>query len=49
VSSAWLKMGKAFLEKGDKEAGKIALKKVIRDFPKSSQAQIAQKKLSQIK
>jgi tol-pal system protein YbgF len=49
VSSALLKMGMAFLEKGDKEAGKIALKKVIRDFPKSNQAQIAQKRLSQVK
>jgi TolA-binding protein len=39
----------AFLEKGDKDAGKIALKKVVRDYPRSNQAQIAQKKLSQLK
>jgi tol-pal system protein YbgF len=49
VSSAWLKIGMAFLELGDKDAGKIALKKVIKDYPQSNQAQIAQRKLAQVK
>ena len=49
VSSAWLKIGMAFLELGDKDAGKVALKKVIKDYPQSNQAQIAQRKLAQLK
>ena len=49
VSSAWLKIGMGFLELGDKDAGKIALKKVIKDYPQSTQAQVAKRKLAQIK
>jgi hypothetical protein len=41
-------MGMAFLEKGDKKTGVILLKKVMREYPQSNQAQIAQRKLAQV-
>ena len=49
VSSALLKQGMAFLELGDKTAGKILLKKVVKGYPNSNQAKIAQSKLARIK
>ena len=49
VSSALLKQGMAFLELGDKTAAKILLKKVIKNYPESNQARIAQRKLAGIK
>jgi tol-pal system protein YbgF len=49
VSSALLKQGMAFVELGDKTAGKILLKKVIKGYPQSNQAKIARNKLTRIK
>jgi tol-pal system protein YbgF len=49
VSSAMLKQGMAFVELGDKTAGKILLKKVIKTYPNSNQAKIANSKLARIK
>ena len=49
VSSALLKQGMAFLELGDKTAGKILLKKVVKGYPNSNQAKIARNKLARIK
>lgn len=49
VSSALLKQGMAFLELGDKTAGKILLKKVVKGYPNSNQAKIARSKLARIK
>jgi tol-pal system protein YbgF len=49
VSSALLKQGMAFLELGDTTAARILLKRVVKDYPDTNQAQIAQRKLSQIK
>jgi tol-pal system protein YbgF len=49
VSSALLKQGMAFLELGDKTAGKILLKKVVQGHPQSNQAKIARNKLATIK
>ena len=49
VSSALLKQGMAFLELGDKTAGKILLKKVVKGYPNSNQAKIARNKLVRIK
>jgi tol-pal system protein YbgF len=49
VGSALLKQGMAFLELGDKTAGKILLKKVVKSYPNSNQAKIAQSKLAKIK
>ena len=49
VSSALLKQGMAFLELGDKTAGKILLKKVVKGYPQSNQAKIARSKLVRIK
>ncbi len=45
VSSALLKQGFSFLMLGDKTDGKIILEKVIADYPKSAQAEIARRKL----
>jgi tol-pal system protein YbgF len=44
-----LKQGMAFVELGDKTAGKILLKKVIKGYPQSNQAKIARNKLTRIK
>jgi len=44
-----LKQGMAFLELGDSTAGKILLKKVVKDYPTSNQAKIAKSKLAQVK
>lgn len=49
VSSAMLKQGMAFLELGDKTAGKILLKKVVKGYPNSNQAKIAKNKLARVK
>jgi len=49
TSSAMLKQGMAFLELGDSTAGKILLKKVIKNYPESNQAKIAKSKLARIK
>ncbi len=49
VSSAMLKQGMAFLELGDKTAGKILLKKVVKSYPESNQAKIAKRKLARVK
>ena len=48
ISSAYLKMGLAFLEKGDVAEGKQALERVVQDFPNSDQAGIARRKLDQL-
>ena len=48
VGSALLKQGMAFLELGDKTAGKILLKRVVKSYPNSNQAKIAQSKLAKI-
>ena len=49
VGSAMLKQGMAFLELGDKTAGKILLNKVVRTYPNSNQAKIAKSKLARIR
>jgi len=49
VSSALLKQGMAFWELGDKTAAEILLKKVVKGYPNSNQAKIAQSKLARIK
>ena len=49
VKSALLKQGYAFLNIGDKSNARIILKELIKKYPDSSEAQIATKKLSQIK
>ena len=49
ISSALLKQAMAFLELGDKTAGEILLKKVVKGYPDSSQARIAKSKLAKIK
>jgi tol-pal system protein YbgF len=49
VSSAMLKQGMAFLELGDNTAGKILLKKVVKEYPHSNQAKIAKSKLARTK
>ena len=45
VPSALLKQGFSFLMLGDKTDGKIILEKVIADYPKTDQAEIARRKL----
>jgi tol-pal system protein YbgF len=49
VSSAMLKQGMAFIELGDSTAGKILLKKVVKEYPASNQARIAKSKLTRVK
>ena len=49
MSSAMLKQGMAFLELGDKTAGKILLNKVVKAYPNSNQSKIAKSKLARIK
>ena len=49
VKSALLKQGYAFLNIGDKSNARIILKELIKKYPDSSEAQIATRKLSQIK
>ena len=49
VSSAMLKQGMAFLELGDKTAGKILLNKVVKAYPNSNQSKIAKSKLARIR
>jgi tol-pal system protein YbgF len=49
ISSAMLKQGMAFLELGDSTAGKILLKKVVKNYPDSNQAKIAKSKLARVK
>lgn len=49
VAGALLKQGLAFYEIGDKGNAKLILKELIRKFPKSKEAQLAEKKLTRIK
>lgn len=49
VKSALLKQGYSFLNIGDKSNARIILKELIKKYPDSSEAQIANRKLSQIK
>lgn len=49
VASALLKQGYAFLNIGDKSNARIILKELTNKFPDSNEAQIATRKLSQIK
>jgi tol-pal system protein YbgF len=49
MSSAMLKQGMAFLELGDKTAGKILLNKVVKAYPNSNQSKIAKSKLARIR
>ena len=49
VKSALLKQGYAFMNIGDKSNASIILKELINKYPESSEAQIAAKKLSQMK
>ena len=44
-----LKQGMAWLELGDSTAGKILLKKVVKEYPNSNQAKIARSKLARVK
>jgi len=39
----------AFIELGDNTAGKILLKRVVKEYPSSNQAKIAQSKLNRTK
>ena len=48
VKSALLKQGYSFLNIGDKSNARIILKELIKKYPESSEAQIANRKLSQI-
>jgi len=45
VPSALLKQGFAFLNLGDRVDAKILFRKVIKEYPRSPQAEIATKKL----
>jgi tol-pal system protein YbgF len=49
LSSVYLKQGMAFMELGDKTAARILFKKVIKGYPDSNQAKIAESKLASIK
>ncbi len=49
VPNAMLRQAIAFLEINDKTSSKLLLQKVIKQFPGSSEAKIAQKKLKTIK
>jgi tol-pal system protein YbgF len=49
VKSALLKQGYAFINIGDKSNASIILKELIKKYPDSSEAQLATRKLSQIK
>ncbi|MCD6292196.1 MAG: tol-pal system protein YbgF [Deltaproteobacteria bacterium] len=48
AASALLKQGFAFLQLGDATDGKLILEKVINNYPKSDQAEIARRKLKSI-
>ncbi len=45
---AMLKQAYAFIELGDKKTGKVILERLIEKYPRSSEAELAEKKLSEI-
>ncbi len=49
VPHAILKQGLSFLRLGDKESAKLLFQQVIKDYPNTSQANIARAKLSEMK
>jgi len=48
VRMAMLKQGYSFIELGDKKTGKVILEKLIERYPRSSETELAKKKLSEI-
>ena len=49
VPNALLRQAMAFLEIKDKTSSRLLLKKIIKKYPRSSEAKIAKKKLATIK
>ncbi|NIA08253.1 MAG: tol-pal system protein YbgF [Nitrospiraceae bacterium] len=49
VAAALLKQGLAFVRLGDKESAKIVLKKLLKRYPRTSQAKVAKKQLKRLK
>jgi TolA-binding protein len=49
VPDSYLKQGIAFAELGDNESAKIVFNKLIKNYPKSPQVNIAKKQLAKIK
>jgi len=49
VPAALLKQGLAFVRLGDNESAKIVLKKLLKRYPKSPQAEVAKKQLKRLK
>ncbi|RMG66515.1 MAG: tol-pal system protein YbgF, partial [Nitrospirae bacterium] len=49
IAAAKLKQAYAFLQIGDKNATEIILKEIIKNYPKSEEANLAKKKLEEIK
>jgi len=48
VRGAMLKQGFSFLELGDKKTGKVLLETLIEEYPKSKEAELAQKRLAEL-
>jgi tol-pal system protein YbgF len=46
--AAMLKQGYAFIELGDKKTGKVILEKLIEKYPRSKEAELAEKKIAEI-
>lgn len=49
VANATLRQGMAFLEINDKTSAKLLLDKVVKNYPNTSEAKIAQQKLTTLK
>jgi tol-pal system protein YbgF len=48
VKAAMLKQGFAFIELGDKKTGKVILERLIEKYPRSAEAEMAEKKIAEI-
>jgi tol-pal system protein YbgF len=48
VRTAMLKQGYSFIELGDKKTGKVILEKLIEKYPRSTETELAKKKLAEI-
>ncbi len=48
VRAAMLKQGYSFLELGDKKTGKVILERIIERYPRTSEADLAEKKIAEI-
>jgi TolA-binding protein len=49
VANATLRQGMAFLEIDDKTSARLLLDKVVKNYPNTSEAKIAQQKLATLK